>query len=160
MNATERKYAARLERLKREKKIEFYGFETTPLQLSEKRTYLPDFTVDPSSAARVEFHEVKAMWTERKVGWKGDGQIKFEWAVSRFPHVFVLAALHRDGSWHLEEYNGESATITPEERAAGRSGVHALVQRHGKRERRTRSGTTPCSCKTKSRRGSSQKGNG
>ena len=135
MNATERAYAQRLERLKHEGKIEAYQFERIPgapgggkcdLYLSSKRAYTPDFFVKPTDGA-LEIHETKAMWTERRIGWKGDGHIKFDWAVSLHPNVFVLAARHKDGTWHLEEYNGESATITPEERAAGRTGAHALV---------------------------------
>jgi hypothetical protein len=140
MNSTERAYAQRLDRLKREGKIEAYQFERIPgspgggkcdLYLSSKRAYQPDFFVKRTDGA-LEIHETKAMWTERRIGWKGDGHIKFDWAVSLHPNVFVLAALHKDGSWHLEEYNGESATITPEERKAKRSGVHALVARCGK----------------------------
>lgn len=132
MNATERKYADRLERLKLEGKIAKYEFECDRLPLGDDCTYSPDFTVEQFDGFR-EYHEVKSMWTERKVGWREDAKIKFKWARQRYyVHVLVLAALHKDGSWHLEEYNGESATITPEERAAGRSGVHALAARCGR----------------------------
>jgi hypothetical protein len=134
MNSTERAYASRLERLKLEGKIANYWFEAHRLPLDDEWTYMPDFLVRTLDGAH-EHHEIKAMHgvKERTVGWQGQGKPRFYWAKWRHkPVVFVLAARHRDGSWHLEEFNGQSATITPEERKAGRSGVYALLARNVK----------------------------
>jgi hypothetical protein len=130
MNATEAAYAQRLRRLKLEGKIHGYRFEWEYIDLSDDCTYTPDFDVIRNDGC-IEYHEVKAMWTGRKVGWREDAKIKFKWARNSRTNVFVLAARHKDGTWHLEEYNGQSATITPEERKVKRSGMHALVAKGG-----------------------------
>jgi hypothetical protein len=165
MNGTERAYALRLERLKREGKIEDYRFESDCINLGVRCTYRPDFIVILNDGKGYEIHETKAMWPKRtrrvvagkletkikwRVGWREDAHIKFKWAVKERTNVFVLAALYAvDGTWHLDEFNGESATITPAERKAKRSGIHSRISATGlttsRRPTRITSGRSPAS---------------
>lgn len=138
MNATERKYAARLERLKREGKIVSYEYEGETLLITRKMkrvratVYTPDFVVLLADG-RKEYHEVKIVMSNGRTRCQGAARQKFIDAAAKYEaNVFVMAALHQDGkSWRLDEPDNESATITPEERTAGRSGGHALVARCG-----------------------------
>lgn len=112
MNQTEARYADYLERLRLAGLIQWWGFEVTTINLADRTSYTPDFTVLAQDCA-LEFHEVKACWKPKfgkdgelvrkaGAGWKEDARIKIKMAAEHYPATFK--GLHQDpsGEWRVE----------------------------------------------------------
>ena len=93
MNKTEASYARTiLEPGLMVGEILWYAFEPFKLRLGPKNFYTPDFGV-MTSDRRLQLHEVKAVWSTGKVGFKEDARQKIRDAAQCYPFFqFIVAA--------------------------------------------------------------------
>lgn len=110
MNGAERKYADRLESLRRDGSIEWFGFECTTFKLADDTRYTPDFTV-LLSCGIVEFHEVKGSTKNKKTGKRGPfiepaAKIKIKVAADALPFRFSIFWIDKDipGHWARRDF--------------------------------------------------------
>jgi hypothetical protein len=98
MNKTEAHYAATvLEPALRERTILWYAFEPWKLRLGPKNFYTVDFGV-VNAERQIQCHEVKAVWSTGKVGFKEDARQKVRDAAQMFPFYQFVIAAHRSKS--------------------------------------------------------------
>jgi hypothetical protein len=96
MNKTEALYAQILEIRKRAGEILDWAFEPEKFRLADKTFYTPDFRVIMPDFT-VEFHEVKAKWSNGQVG-RDDAKVKIKVAAEMHPYRFLIAVCDR-GRW-------------------------------------------------------------
>jgi hypothetical protein len=103
MNKTETRYAIEvLEPALIDRDIAWYCFEGFKLRLGRKNFLTPDFAVLTASGA-LQMHEVKAVWTNGKVGFREDARQKLRDAVENYPFIqFIVAAREKSGGWRYE----------------------------------------------------------
>jgi hypothetical protein len=85
-NATERRYAAHLERLKQAGEIRWYLFEGIKLKLAPKTFLTVDYAV-MSATGQLEMHDVKGA----RAIFSDDAKVKMKVAADKFPFVFKVA---------------------------------------------------------------------
>lgn len=106
MNKVERRYADRLELLKRAGEIEDFKFESIKLRLADKTFFTADFFVVMPDMT-IELHECKGakkkpngepgFWAEE------DAKLKIKVAAEQWPFRFVVVFPVKDG-WGREEF--------------------------------------------------------
>ncbi len=77
--------------------------EALRFRLANGSTYLPDFCrFEPyGSYVHVYAYEVKATWSNGKVGWREDDRLKLTVAAQAYPWTsFVLVTRDKAGAWH------------------------------------------------------------
>jgi hypothetical protein len=94
MNKTERRFAQRLELMRRGGQIRWYKFEPFRLILAPRTTYKPDFLVVELDGSHT-LYEVKGHWED-------DARVKIKWAAQDFPCYRVVAVQWRKGEWVYE----------------------------------------------------------
>ena len=94
MNKTEARYAANvLEPALQAGEILWYAFEPFKLRLGQRNFYTPDFGV-LTSLHTMQVHEVKAIWSNGKPGFKDDARQKLRDASQTYPFFqFIVAAM-------------------------------------------------------------------
>jgi len=95
MNQTEKRYADRLELLKRAGEILWYEFEPANLRLADRCLYKIDFWV-LTKDREIEVHEVKGFWTD-------DALVKIKVAAEKFPFRFI-AIQYVKKEWTIREF--------------------------------------------------------
>jgi len=113
MNATEREYAGRLERLRLAGEITRWDYEPEKLRIGRACFYTPDFRLILPDRT-IEFHEVKAIWRVRakrgrpsaeRPGFHDDARVKIRAAAAIHPmYRFRGAYRKRGGGWQFEEF--------------------------------------------------------
>lgn len=96
MNATERRYAERLEGLYKAGEIAWYAFEPMNLRLGDKCFYRVDFMVMLKDG-RLEAHEVKGFWAD-------DAKVKIKVAAEKFPFRFIAVQWVKK-EWHFTNFS-------------------------------------------------------
>ena len=100
MNKTEALYAQILELRKRAGEILEWAFEPEKFRLADNTFYCPDFRIVMADLS-VEFHEVKAKWSNGQVG-LDDAKVKIKVAAEMHPYRFLVAVCDH-GRWELKE---------------------------------------------------------
>ncbi len=100
MNATESRYAAELERQKREGLIKWYRFECVKLKIATPKCwYCPDFLVLRADDV-LELHEVKGALAV----FSDDAKVKVKVTATEYPFALRVVYPRRGGGWKVEEY--------------------------------------------------------
>ena len=95
-NKTEAAYARRLELLKIDGRILWYGFECVKLPLAKRTTYTPDFLVVNADCS-LSFHEVKGGFI------RPDAMLKLKLAVEKYRMVTFFLCQYTKGQWSTRE---------------------------------------------------------
>lgn len=103
MNGAERAYAGHLEGLRVMGLVQWYKFEPVKIRLADKTFYEPDFMVMDKQGL-IEFHEVKARWSDGKPGWEDDARVKIKVAAESFPATFKGVHRKENGEWSVEVF--------------------------------------------------------
>lgn len=94
----ERKYASKLEGMRRAGEIAAWQYEPITLRLADRTTYRPDFfLLFPDG--RAGFHETKGYWRD-------DARAKIKMAAEQFPWFFFVAVLWDKSAkgWKFERF--------------------------------------------------------
>lgn len=94
----ERKYASKLEGMRRNCEIAAWQYEPITLRLADRTTYRPDFfLLFPDG--RAGFHETKGFWRD-------DARAKIKMAAEQFPWFFFVAVLWDSKAkiWKFERF--------------------------------------------------------
>ena len=102
MNKTEAAYADLLESKRLSGEIAGWWYESVNLRIGVKCFYKPDFMVMQNDG-RIEFHETKAMWSNR-AGWQDDARVKVRAVAELFPMFKFVAAVKKKDGWTFEEF--------------------------------------------------------
>lgn len=120
MNKTEARYAREiLEVQLRARDILWYRYEPMKLQLGDELTYTPDFMSISAVDGEIQCHEVKAIWSTGRAGFKDDARAKIKMAAQMFPFFsFVVAAYQstsrkhvRVPGWHFEAIHARDVAL-------------------------------------------------
>jgi len=96
MNQTEKKYAERLELLKRAGEILWYEFEPANLRLADKCFYRIDFMV-LTKDMELQVHEIKGGFIT------DDSLVKIKAAAEKFPFAFIMYQYIKK-EWTIREF--------------------------------------------------------
>lgn len=96
MNQTEKRYADRLELLKRAGEILWYEFEPANLRLADKCFYKVDFMV-LTKDMELQVHEVKGGFIT------DDSLVKIKAAAEKFPFAFIMYQF-KNKEWTIRQF--------------------------------------------------------
>ena len=107
MNRLETAYAGQLALRQRAGEVCWWAFEPITLRLAPRTSYTPDFLVLLADGT-IECVEVKALWSDGRVGYRDDARVKLKLAAQWFGALFRFRAVagrirRGQADWPLEE---------------------------------------------------------